>query len=102
LERSLFETGFVALLVRQGELSSSALLSVLYALWSAGVVVVYAGELTSQERGAIQAVAQDRLFEFPAAENSTTAAEILRQALSVAAALRIASNFPDKEALDRT
>jgi hypothetical protein len=102
LERSLFEKGFVALLVRQGELASSALLSVLYALCSAGVVVVYAGELTSQERSAIQAAAEDRLFEFPAAESSATTDEILHQALSVAETLRIGSNFPDKEALHRT
>jgi sulfate adenylyltransferase subunit 1 len=100
LERSLFEKGFVAVLVRQDELAFSALPSVLCALWSAGVVVVYAGELTSQERGVIQAVAEDRLFGFPAAESSATTDEILHQALSVAETLRIGIVFPNKEAFN--
>jgi sulfate adenylyltransferase large subunit len=96
LERSLLERGFVVFLLRQGELLASALPSVLSALWSAGIVVVYSGELTSQERGSIQAIAGDRFFELPAAETSTTTDEILHQALSVAETLRTGSDVPNK------
>jgi hypothetical protein len=96
LERSLFEKGFVALLVRQSELPPSVLPTVLCALCSAGMVVVYAGELTSEERGVIQAVAGDRLFEFPAAESAATTDEILRHALGMAETLRIGTILPKK------
>jgi len=96
LERNLFEKGFEALLVRQDEVPTSALSAVLCALWSAGIVVVYAGDLTSQERGVIEGVAGGRFFEFPAAEKSATTEEILRQALSVAETLRIGNEFSTK------
>ena len=94
LERTLLERGFVVFLLRQGELLASALPSVLSALWSAGIVVVYAGELTSEERGSIQAIAGDRFFEPAAAETSTTTDEILHEALSVAETLRIGTDVP--------
>jgi bifunctional enzyme CysN/CysC/sulfate adenylyltransferase subunit 1 len=97
LERSLFEKGFAALLVRQDELPMSALPSVLSALWSAGTVIVFSGELSSQVRGVIQAMTEDRLFEFPAAEGPAKTDEILDQALSLAETLRIESDFLDKE-----
>src|SRR5258705_4976601 len=102
LERNLFEKGFEALLVRQDELPASALPSVLSALWSAGIVIVYAGELTSQERDAIHAVAGDRFFEFRAAENSVTPDEILHQALSAAETLRVRTDFLNKGVFNRT
>ena len=92
LERNLFERGFRALLMRQSELPSSALPYVLSALWSAGIIVVYAGELASHERGVIQTMAEDRFYEFPAAESSVAPEEILHQALSVAETLRIGTN----------
>jgi sulfate adenylyltransferase large subunit len=96
LERTLFEKGFAVLLLRQNELPMSALPSVLSVLWSAGTVIVYSGELTSQVRNVIQAVTEDRLFEFPAAVSAKTD-EILEQALGVAETLRIESDFSDKE-----
>jgi hypothetical protein len=94
LERSLFERGFVALLVRQSEFPPSALQSVLSALCSAGMVVVYEGELTAQERGVIRVMAEDRLFELAAAESSAMAEEILHQALGTAETLRLEAIFP--------
>jgi sulfate adenylyltransferase subunit 1 len=96
LEKNLFEKGFEAVLVRQSELPASALPSVLSALWSAGIVVVYTGELASQERGVIQVMTEERFFEFPAAENPAATEEILHRAVSVAEALRIGTDFPTK------
>jgi len=96
LERNLLERGFVVFLLRQGELLASALPSVLSALWSAGIVVVYAGELTSLERSSIQAITGDRFFAFPAAEPSAPTEEILHQALRVAETLRIGTYVPNK------
>ena len=95
-ETNLFERGFEALLVRQDGLPTSALQSVFSALWSAGIVIVYAGKLTPQERRVIQAIAEERLFEFPAAGGSVTADEILHQALSSAETLRAGTNLLNK------
>jgi sulfate adenylyltransferase large subunit len=98
LEQSLFEKGFEALLVRRDELAASALLSVFSALWSAGIVVVYWGDLAPQERDATEAAASGRLFEFFSTKNpAATTDEILRHALGVAETLRIASDFPARE-----
>ena len=102
LEKSLFEKRFELLLVRQSELPVSALPSVISVLWSAGIAVVYAGGLTPQERVAIQAITEDRFFEFPAPENSAMADEVLQQALSAAETLRIGTDFPNEGVFSRT
>ena len=99
LEAELFEKGFEALLVRTDQLSQSALPSVVSALWSASVVVICAGELSSLQRDAIRAFALDRFFEFPGKQNPE---KVAHQALDVAEMLRIGGNFADKQALRRT
>jgi bifunctional enzyme CysN/CysC/sulfate adenylyltransferase subunit 1 len=97
LEGNLFEKGFEALLVRGGKVPPSALPSVVSALWSAGMVVVHGGHLTSEARGAIQALAGDRFFELLAPEDPSAADEILRDALRVAETLRIGIDFSSNE-----
>jgi bifunctional enzyme CysN/CysC/sulfate adenylyltransferase subunit 1 len=98
LETELFEKGFEAVLVRTDERSQSALPAIVSALWSAGVVVIYAGELSSLERAAIRAFALHRFFEFPGKQSSE---KVAHQALDVAETLRIGGNLADKEVLDR-
>jgi sulfate adenylyltransferase subunit 1 len=100
LEKSLFEKGFAAFMVQHDELTPSALPSVLSALLSAGIVVVYAGELTPEARSVIHAVAEARFLELETEESAATPDEMLRQALSFAETLRIATDFTNKEALD--
>ena len=98
LETGLFEKGFETLVVRMDELSQPALPAVVSALWSAGVVTIYAGELTALERDAIRAFARDRFFEFPRTQSPE---KVAHQALDVAETLRIGGNFTDKKVLDR-
>jgi sulfate adenylyltransferase large subunit len=100
LERSLFERGFMGLLLRPGEIEESALASVIGALWSAGMIVIYAGKLGTQEREATREIAGERLFEFPLADSSTATEKMLNRALSIAETLRVESNFPKIGALD--
>jgi bifunctional enzyme CysN/CysC/sulfate adenylyltransferase subunit 1 len=87
LETELFEKGFEALLVRTDERSRFALPAIIAALWSAGVVTIYAGELTSLERDAIRAFALDRFFEFPGEQE-----KVAHRALDAAETLRIGGN----------
>jgi sulfate adenylyltransferase large subunit len=96
LETNLLEKGFETLLVRRRQLPSLSLPSVLSALWSAGIVVVYAGGLSLQERGEIQTISEGRFFEFSAADSSAAPDEILHQALSAAETLRINTDFATK------
>jgi sulfate adenylyltransferase subunit 1 len=82
-ERSLFERGFHAILVRTEDLSSTSLLSVLSALQDAGAVVIHSGVTNLPEQ---QAVLGESLFEIPASEKNEE--EALEQALGLAEELR--------------
>ena len=86
-ERSLFERGFHAILVRTEEVSSTSLLSVLSALQDAGAVVIHSSVTNLPELQAVLAdVAGESLFEIPASEKNEE--EALRQALGLAEELR--------------
>jgi sulfate adenylyltransferase large subunit len=82
-ERSLFERGFHAILVRTEDVSSTSLPSVLSALQDAGAVVIHSSvnNLPGQQ-ATLADVAGESLFEIPASEKNEE--EALRQALGLA------------------
>jgi sulfate adenylyltransferase subunit 1 len=92
LERSLFERGFDVLLLRHELLRSSALPSVLSALWSVGMVIVYSGqELLNQERAVLEGAAGDRFFVLPRQEG-VAAERIADDVLAIAETLRVGTD----------
>jgi sulfate adenylyltransferase subunit 1 len=100
LERTLFERGFEALLLRHERLRSSVLPGLLSALLSAGMVVVYAGdELSGRARAVLESVAGDRFFELPKQEG-VAADQIVDDALATAESLRVGTAACDSEAKD--
>jgi sulfate adenylyltransferase large subunit len=92
LEETLFARGLEALLVRGNELSTSTLTPVLSALWSAGLVVVYAGQIAADQHRELLAISEGRFFSFTSSDALLTAEEILHQALKFAETLRIGVN----------
>lgn len=93
LERSLFESGFDAVLVDGEEVPSSALSVVISSLWKAGMVIVYSSEaLTAEERTVLQSIASGQLFEMALGGPVEGAPEVLERAVANAARLRIANN----------
>jgi len=89
LEETLFARGFEALLVRGSELSSSALSFVVSALWSAGLVVVYAGQIGPDRQRELQAISEGRFLAFTSSGGLLAAEEIQHQAATFAESLRI-------------
>jgi len=85
LEENLFARGFLALLLRGEEIPAAALLPVLSALWSAGLVVVYAGEIAPGRRNELEAVSEGRFFTLT---TSRPAEQVLDEALAIAEKLR--------------
>ena len=98
LERNLFERGFETLLVHQKDAPLSALPALLSALWSAGIVIVYAGErISEQERATLESTAGKLFFDLSAATSSATDREFLRPALAFAETLRLETDFSRKQ-----
>jgi hypothetical protein len=85
-ERSLFERGFHAILVRTEDVSYTSLLSVLSALQDAGAVVIHSSVTNLPEQQAVLADVGESLFEIPASEKNEE--EALKQALGLAEELR--------------
>jgi len=96
LERSLFEKGFAVLLLRPEQRSLSTLSSVVSAILSAGLIVVFAGEPASEECEVLRAIAKDRFFHFPEENGTAMTHEVVHQALSAAEKLRIGNEFNGK------
>src|SRR5262249_18904253 len=92
LEETLFARGFEVLLVRGDESSTFALQPVLSALWSAGLVVVYAGQIGPEQQRELQAISKGRFFAFTSSDGLLAAEQILNQALTIAETLRIGAN----------
>jgi hypothetical protein len=98
LERNLFERGFETLLVHQKDAPLSALPALLSALWSAGIVIVYAGErISEQERATLESTAGKLFFDLSATTSSATDREFLRPALAFAETLRLETDFSRKQ-----
>jgi len=93
LERELFLRGFAAFLVRKDEFPASAETTLLSALSSAGILVIYAGELASGETGAVEAAFEGRIYPLPSVDSSAGADEIVERGLVIAETLRIRSNL---------
>ena len=92
LEEILFARGFAVLLVRREATPSSALLPVLSALWSAGLVVVYAGQIGPGQQIELQANSEGRFFALSSSDGLLPEEDLLHQALAIAERLRIGVN----------
>jgi hypothetical protein len=101
LERTLFESGFEAVLVRAGEVPSSALPVVIAALWNAWFVIVYSSDVfTREEESSLQSIAGKLLFEIPVAAQAESAEENLERARKIAEALRGIDRENDRRKAD--
>jgi sulfate adenylyltransferase large subunit len=89
-ERALFESGLQTTVLRENELSSGALASLLSALWSAGFVVLVAvTQVSSEMRRTLRAVGRDAPVEFADVAPNFDGNELLEQILSHAKSLRV-------------
>jgi sulfate adenylyltransferase subunit 1 len=99
-ERTLFQSGFQTIVLRENELSSAGPASLLGPLWSAGFVVLVAVTHVSPEvRRTLEAVAGDSLVEFADVAPNLRRDELLEQILSHAESLRVRSgtSFPRED-----
>jgi sulfate adenylyltransferase large subunit len=97
VEKTLFEKGFEALLLRQEQAPLSALPAILSALWSAGFLVVYWAEaLSRQEHAALEEVAGGFFFNLSEAASASPDHEILPRALAIAETLRRGTDRREK------
>ena len=99
-ERALFENGFQTIVLRENELSSGVLGSLLRPLWSAAFVVLVAVTQVSPElRRAIEAIAEDSLGDFVEVAPNVHRKELLERILSHAESLRVrhATSFPGED-----
>jgi sulfate adenylyltransferase subunit 1 len=93
LERELFNRGFETQLVRADYVSPAVLLPLLKAMWSAGLVIVYASQAsTPEEQTWLEAVAGESLFEVSLSGSRGSIHEIVEQAIEVAEFLRLSSD----------
>jgi bifunctional enzyme CysN/CysC/sulfate adenylyltransferase subunit 1 len=93
LERELFNRGFETQLVRGDYGSPAGLPLLLKALWSAGLVVVYAGEaLGGEEQAWLEAVAGESLFEVSLPGPTGSIRETLEQTIELAESLRLSGD----------
>jgi hypothetical protein len=93
LERSLFDRGFEVRLVRQDQCPAAALSAVLVALYSAGLVVIYAGHLPSLDLETLRKKSGGKFFDCPTSGNSEMAEETVERMLGIAETLRVNSEF---------
>jgi len=93
LERELFNRGFETQLVRSDHASPAVLPPLLKALWSAGLVIVYASEGSGGEEQAwLEEVAAESLIEVSLPGSSGSIGEIVEQTIEVAESLRISGD----------
>jgi sulfate adenylyltransferase subunit 1 len=93
LERALFNRGFETQLVRGDHTSPAVLLPLLKALWSAGLVVVYASEAFGEEEQAwLEAVAGESLFEVSLPGTTGNLREIVERTIELAEFLRVSGS----------
>jgi bifunctional enzyme CysN/CysC/sulfate adenylyltransferase subunit 1 len=89
-ERALFENGFQTIMLRENELSSDVLASLLSPLWSAAFVMLVAvTQVSPAMRRAIEAVAGDSLVDLVDVAANFHRIELLEQILSHAESLRV-------------
>jgi bifunctional enzyme CysN/CysC/sulfate adenylyltransferase subunit 1 len=98
-ERALFEGGFQTIVLRENELRSTALASLLSSLWSAAFVVLVAfTEVSTEMRRTLEAVAGDSFVDFANVAPTLHRNELLQQILSRAGSLRVrpSASFPGR------
>jgi sulfate adenylyltransferase subunit 1 len=101
VERSLFDKGFEAVLVRAEEDSSLTTVPLISSVWGAGAVIIYSSEMISPRQQAVLAnVAGEFLFEIPASGQGGGAEEALKHALAIADTLRIGKDVAGKGKVD--
>ncbi len=98
-ERALFENGFQTIMLRENELSSDVLASLLSPLWSAAFVMLVAvTQVSPAMRRAIEAVAGDSLVDLVDVAANFHRIELLEQILSHAESLRVrAASFAGED-----
>jgi hypothetical protein len=97
-ERALFASGFQTIVLRESELLSAALASLLSPLWSAAFVVLFAvTEVSTETRRPIEAIARNSLVEFADLALNLGRDELLEQILSRAESLRVPRAAPFSE-----
>jgi hypothetical protein len=99
-ERALFEGGFQTIVLRENELRSTALASLLSSLWSAAFVVLVAfTEVSTEMRRTLEAVAGDSFVDFANVAPTLHRNELLQQILSRAGSLRVrpSASFPGED-----
>jgi len=93
-ERALFEGGFQTIVLRENELRSTALASLLSSLWSAAFVVLVAfTEVSTEIRRTLEAVAGDSFVDFADVAPNLERNDSLEQILSHAESLRSTHRF---------
>jgi sulfate adenylyltransferase large subunit len=89
-ERALFERGFETIVLREGDSSRPPLPALLNLLWSAGLVVLFVSDETSNEtRQILELFDADSLFDLSCRESRLSREEVLAQILSYADLLRV-------------
>jgi sulfate adenylyltransferase subunit 1 len=89
-ERALFKSGFQTIVLRENELSFTALASLLSPLWSAAFVVLVAvTHVAPQVRRTFEDVAGNSLVDFADVAPNLNRNELLEQILSYAESLRV-------------
>jgi sulfate adenylyltransferase large subunit len=89
-ERALFEGGFQTIVLRENELRSTALASLLSSLWSAAFVVLVAfTEVSTEMRRTLEAVAGDSFVDSADVALNLERNDSLEQILSHAESLRV-------------
>jgi sulfate adenylyltransferase large subunit len=97
LERTLFNRGFETQLVRSDHANPAVLLPLLKALWSAGLVVVYASDASAaNEQAWLEEVAGESLFEVSLRGSRGGVREIVEQAIEFAEFLRLSGDEKDE------
>jgi bifunctional enzyme CysN/CysC/sulfate adenylyltransferase subunit 1 len=98
-ERLLFAGGFEVLLVDGAKVPKSAAFAVLDALWAAGLLVLYSGEvIPPEERVRLAAFQGNCVFDFTGAELPENDAATAKEILAIAESLRIQAPMRDRKA----
>jgi len=92
VEQALFAAGFNTVVLNGDEITSSALGEVLNALWSVGLLIVFAtGKNQSEIRPNLKAIAQDFLFDFTDSDLNSADKEVAARIVLKAESLRLGS-----------
>jgi len=95
LEAVLFAQGFEAVTLREGRFPQGEHSSILDALLSAGLVVIYSTSSIAKGRSALKRIPQASLLSFPDGSLPESDAGAIRQILTSVNTHRVSERFPD-------